>query len=96
MLRVWIGGWRHVEQTDPTKAHTGKTQTNDQIVKIPQHYPIFNPMMQILKIQLIIRSAVMRALIFQSVQVHQKTNIVLYTIKVINATIRHIRLKYFI
>ena len=35
MLRVWIGGWRHVEQTDPTKAHTGKTQTDAQIVKIP-------------------------------------------------------------
>ena len=23
MLRVWIGGWRHVEHLDPTKAHTG-------------------------------------------------------------------------
>jgi len=22
MLRVWIGGWRHVEHLDPTKAHT--------------------------------------------------------------------------
>jgi len=22
MLRVWIGGWRHVEHHDPTKAHT--------------------------------------------------------------------------
>jgi len=22
MLRVWIGGWRHVEQLDPTRAHT--------------------------------------------------------------------------
>ena len=21
--RVWIGGWRHVEHLDPTKAHTG-------------------------------------------------------------------------
>ena len=24
MLRVWIGGWRHVEHLDPTKAHTGE------------------------------------------------------------------------
>ena len=24
MLRVWIGGWRHVEHLDPTKAHTGR------------------------------------------------------------------------
>ena len=22
MLRVWIGGWRHVEHLDPSKAHT--------------------------------------------------------------------------
>ena len=22
MLRVWIGGWRHVEHLDPTKSHT--------------------------------------------------------------------------
>ena len=25
MLRVWIGGWRHVEHLDPTKAHTGES-----------------------------------------------------------------------
>ena len=22
MLRVWIGGWRHVEHLDPAKSHT--------------------------------------------------------------------------
>ena len=26
MLRVWIGGWRHVEHLDPTRAHTGPPQ----------------------------------------------------------------------
>ena len=28
MLRVWIGGWRHVEHLDPTKAHTGELPEN--------------------------------------------------------------------
>ena len=41
MLRVWIGGWRHVEHLDPTKAHTGcialrsKSPPNDLFVGTP-------------------------------------------------------------
>ncbi len=38
---MWIGGWRHVEHLDPTKAHTGDISHKiNQFLGLPDPNPL--------------------------------------------------------